>query len=263
MNNIDLHSYFFELPLYSKAKIISDDFSLRSLVFSTRNVDAYNPLIKENTTYEIRTYALSPTPSLNNPVRTGMYYHSLICKRTNEVFYVFSYIDIIDEVLYKVGQYKSIADFHMVQIKKYKSVLSTERLKEFTRAIGLAANGVGIGSFVYLRRIFEGLIEDAQVEAQKSEGWDDDIFKKQRMADKIQMLKSYLPDFLIENKDIYSVLSIGIHSLTEAECLENYEIVKVGIELILDEKVEKLEKERKASEARKKISDMVSKVKQK
>ena len=40
-------------------------------------------------------------------------------------------------------------------IKQYDKELRKPDLKEFTRAIGLAANGVGIGSFVYLRRIFE------------------------------------------------------------------------------------------------------------
>ena len=40
-------------------------------------------------------------------------------------------------------------------------------MREFTKAIGLAANGVGIGSFVYLRRIFENLVFQAFDEAKK------------------------------------------------------------------------------------------------
>lgn len=118
-------------------------------------------------------------------------------------------------------------------------------LKEFTKAIGLAANGVGIGSFVYLRRIFENLIEEAHTKAKVRPGWDEEFYNKQRMSERIELLKDYLPEFLVENKSLYSILSVGIHSLEEDECLAHFEHVKLAIELILDEKVEKYKKRRK------------------
>src|SRR5205823_229147 len=99
------------------------------------------------------------------------------CLRTNEVFNVYSYFDCQLMVLQKVGQFVSIADLHIGQIKKYNTVLSKEQLKEFTRAIGLAANGIGIGSFVYLRRIFENLILEAQGKASKNIDWDENSFR--------------------------------------------------------------------------------------
>lgn len=52
-------------------------------------------------------------------------------------------------VLKKIGQYPSVADFAVPQISKYKSVLR-EQYREFTKAIGLFANGIGIGAYVYL-----------------------------------------------------------------------------------------------------------------
>jgi hypothetical protein len=164
-------------------------------------------------------------------------------------------------VLQKIGQYVSIADLHISQIKKYDSVLTREQLKEFTRAIGLAANGVGIGSFVYLRRIFETLILEAHKKASINTSWNDDAFKNARVVERIELLKDYLPNFVVENKSLYGILSKGIHSLTEDECLQHYETVKIGIELILDEKVEEQHRLKKIEEAKKKISGLNSKLK--
>jgi hypothetical protein len=175
-------------------------------------------------------------------------------------FYFYVYLDKASGIFQKTGQFPSIADFHISQIKKYDKVLSKDSLKEFTRAIGLAANGVGIGSFVYLRRIFEQLIEEAHIKAKEDSGWDEDNYNRQRMAEKIGMLNHHLPDFLVENKSLYSILSVGIHSLKEEECLMYFETVKVGIELILDEKLEEFNKKKKIEEAKQKLAAVTNKI---
>ena len=65
------------------------------------------------------------------------------------------------------------------------------------------------------------------------------------MDEKIDLLKEYIPDFLGENSYIYSILSKGIHELDEEECLEIFDILKTGIEIILEEKIEKINKEKR------------------
>ncbi len=37
---------------------------------------------------------------------------------------------------------------------------------------------------------------------------------------------------------MYSILSKGIHELSEEECLQYFKLMKIGIELILDEQLE-------------------------
>ena len=123
--------------------------------------------------------------------------------------------------------------------------MSKEDLKEFTRAIGLAANGVGIGSFVYLRRLFERLIQDAAEQKINAGEIERPVFEGARMDEKIGMLRDVLPKFLVENKSIYGIISKGIHQLSEEECLAMFDILKTSIELILDEKKEMMEKESK------------------
>jgi len=126
-------------------------------------------------------------------------------------------------------------------------------LKEFVRGIGLRAHGVGIGSFVYLRRIFEHLIEKEHIEAKKDKNWDDDIYERSRMVEKIELLKDYLPKFLVENKDLYGILSLGVHELSEDECLKYFDPIKMGIIEILEEKVIEKQREDRRKQTQKSI----------
>ena len=139
--------------------------------------------------------------------------------------------------LTKVGQYPSFGDLHTKGIGKYRKVLGKEKYGEFSRAVNLFSHDIGIGSFVYLRRIFEHLIEEAHHDAEGCESWIDEDFATKRMDEKILSLKEFLPPFLVRNRGIYSILSTGIHKLTDQECLDYFLKVKAGMELILDEKI--------------------------
>lgn len=189
----------------------------------------------------------------------------LFCSRdsTHRIKFYFK-TEVRDEdtvALLKIGQYPSVADISNSDTKKYLNVLGKDKSKELNKAIGLFSHGIGIGSFIYLRRIFESLIEEAHREAIRNEDWSEEEYLKSRMHDRIGILKENLPEFLVQNKSIYSILSKGIHELSEEECLEMFPVVRTGIELILDEKIEQLERVKKLSEASKLISSLHEKYK--
>jgi hypothetical protein len=115
---------------------------------------------------------------------------------------------------------------------------------------------------VYLRRVFESLIEEAHDIAKSDKNWDDDKYKTSRMADKIKMLEKHLPEFLVQNPQMYSLLSKGVHEMTEDECLKYFNTLKIGIELILDEKIEYKEKQLKIKEAEKDLQKAFKKTKE-
>ena len=85
-----------------------------------------------------------------------------------------------------------------------RMLCSKEDRKELGTAIGLFANGVGAGSYVYLRRILERLIYQAKTNA--GDIVDDEDFKQARTAERIKMLEGYLPEILIKNTTIYGIL---------------------------------------------------------
>ncbi len=160
----------------------------------------------------------------------------------------------------KIGQYPSIGDLKIPGVKKYAPLLGSVRFRELSRSIGLASHDVGIGAFVYLRRIFESLIVEAHEEAAKTDGWAEERYEKSRMEDKIKLLKNWLPDLLVKNAKLHSLLSKGIHELSEEECLKYFNTVKVVIELILDEKLEKREREKKVEEAQKSLGQAIDEI---
>lgn len=117
------------------------------------------------------------------------------------------------------------------ELNEYKHVISAQDRKELGTAIGLYANGVGVGSYVYLRRILERLVYQAKEKA--GESVDNNEFQKAKVADRIKMLKGFLPDTLVQNTAVYGILSKGIHELSEEDCIKYFPVVQRCIYMIL------------------------------
>lgn len=180
----------------------------------------------------------------------------------NQNHHLLFYIQSTGDNFQKIGQYPSLRDLHLPELEKYKSVLGRDNLNELRTGVGLYAHGVGIGAFVYLRRVIENLIEKARVTAKKSPDFDNENFSDLRMSEKIKSLKGFLPDFLVENRKVYGILSKGVHQLSEDECKAKFPVLLSSIELILQEELNKQEIENKKNETKKlldKIADELSK----
>ena len=162
-------------------------------------------------------------------------------------------------VLEKIGQEPSMADLQMFDIEKYKKVLSSDSFRDFSMALGLHASGVGCGSLLYLRRIYETLIKNAQNKCSKLPEWNEEEYNKRRFNEKIEYLESLgekiIPDDLLDVKDkIYGWLSKGVHELSEQDSKELFPALKYSIELILDEQIAQKEKEDKLKELKKTLN---------
>ena len=107
----------------------------------------------------------------------------------------------------------------------------------------MASHGIGAGSFVYLRRVFEYLLMSSYDEAEKAGTIDSEKFRSAHVTDKIKMLKDYLPEIMVDNAQVYGILSKGVHELDEETCIKSYTLIKETIVFILEEMLEKKEKE--------------------
>lgn len=213
---------------YTNSEVHEDTGIMRMSVFDDGNPKVRRPKREE----QFRRY-------LNK--RYAMTYR---CTRDRQHFIIFDLITTDDKII-KVGQYPSVADLVIPEIAKYKPVLGTQ-YREFSKAIGLFAHGIGIGSFVYLRRIIENLVFDKYNEVSENLEISNTEFMRLKFDEKIEALKPYLPEVLVANKNIYGIVSKGIHELSEEECREMFPYIKAGIELILDSLL--AEKERKTKE---------------
>lgn len=190
-----------------------------------------------------------------------IYTQTYRCARDNNHTIMFDLITESDYII-KIGQFPSVADLNKGDTKKYKNILA-DQYTEYTTSLGLYSHGVGIGSFVYLRRIIEKLVYSKYEKYSDKLNLSDEDFEKKDFKGKIEVLKDYLPNNLVKNKNIYSIVSEGIHSLSEKECLEMYDGVKLGIQLILDEEIAEKERNKKEKELEKFVAEKTGELKAK
>jgi len=173
------------------------------------------------------------------------------------------YFKVIEEpltdgpyILIKSGQYPSLADLENHNINKYSKILKDD-LAIFKKGIGLNSHGIGAGAFIYLRIIFEHLIF-ATANENKIE-----FSPGTKIKDMIDKLKDFLPKFMYENKFIYSLLSSGLHDINEEYCINNFNLLKEVILLILDQKLKLIEEKQRENNLNKELNKISSDLKNK
>ncbi len=245
-------TFHFEMPLYHPLDLSIGVIAEKVFehIAHSGTMDAYCIWCDKESVFDAEEHVYGKTYGTWKREDFGFRRNAYKCTRNNNHKY-YIYFFKGKDILLKIGQWSSVADFQIPQAEKYRKILREDQYKEFTRGIGIAAHGVGIGSFVYLRRVFENLIEEAHAKAKaENKEFQNEDYMRARMDDKIQMVAGHLPDFLVENRSLYAILSKGIHDLSEDECLQYFETVKIGIEQILDEKIIAKEKADKAASAR-------------
>lgn len=268
----DIKTLLLEIPLYKEYLLDYDTYAeIKRLESFNGSIDAYCIDCKRESVFWSQKVNELTEPNqgifvhpvgIDVHIRQSRSFHLMLtCTRDKDHVMIF-YFKRHNKRFIKVGQFPSIADLQFDEIEKYRRVLSVERFKDFKRGIGLVSHGIGVGSFVYLRRIFEDLIAEAYQEASQNTEWISENEEKYnaagiRVVEKILLLKDFLPDYLVENRNIYGILSKGIHSLSEDECLEYFPVLKIGIELILDEKLEKINKAEKIANNQKEIQKIL------
>lgn len=156
----------------------------------------------------------------------------------------------------KIGQYPSVADLSFPELKEYRKVMTKEDEKELKRAIGLFASGIGVGSFVYLRRIFERIIVTASKKAIGEGNINEEEYNKAHVDEKIKLLADYLPKSLVQNTIFYGIVSKGIHELSEDDCLKYFPVMQSFILMIFRQ----WEKMRRDEEEEKKLAVSLSNI---
>lgn len=249
--------FYIEYPLYETATFPPEKVEAGYRIKYSRDpIDAYCPGCSAHSIF-LPTQRQSVPHDDDAWVHKHRFETTLVCSRNNQhnLYFV---VQVIDSTMTKIGQLPSLADLNLHDVKKYAPVLEKSVFRELTKAIGLAAHGVGVGSFVYLRRVFEKLIEQAHQQAKAAANWDEKAYESSRMAEKIQLLAAFLPEFLVQNRQIYGILSLGVHELDESDCLNAFPAVKVGIEIILDAHIKAKEEQVKLATARQAIQKLAN-----
>ncbi|WP_417764934.1 hypothetical protein [Shewanella chilikensis] len=256
-----LEQFAFQIPLYTQNSL-PDDLQLKAILYGVKayKIDGHCPKCGKNTTFfgDPERWDIDDQWSgVYDTLReyTGYQILEMTCARNHDHKLKYYYF-LGENHVEKVGQDPSLADIANDEAAAYRSILSKTDAAELHKAIGLAAHGIGIGSFVYLRRIFERLIYERFSSFSEEKEWDRQAFGKLRMNEKVEFLKGYIPDFLYDHRELYSILSKGIHELSDEECLKVFEPIKLSLKIILEEdkkKKDELALQKKASDAIKAI----------
>lgn len=274
-----VEDWLLNFPLYSPIVIGADvDEAIEAILMFDCTMDAFCPDCQQSATFtsaisqhsesiaqeEERTIFTNRLASLGDSShRDGWmvpsFLKSIVCTRAGHIVH-FHFVSNKDSII-KIGQYPSLADMATGDTSQFIKALGKKRLHELNKAIGLAAHGVGIGSYVYLRRVFESLIEDAHQKALLAQEWIEADYQKGRMKEKVSILKAYLPLFIIDHPQLYGILSLGVHELTEEECLKNFEALKSAILVIAEERMHEIQREARYKEASQAIVAMSQQIK--
>lgn len=165
---------------------------------------------------------------------------SATCQRDWTVYVYILKFD--DEKVTKIGQFPSMADLAFGELRTIDKSLDDVDRRELGKALGLHAHDTAIGAFVYLRRVFERMVRRAH-ERQSLAGNPVEGFEGLRMDQQIAALKDELPERVVQNSAVFSVLSVGIHDLTEEQCTKYFPVLKA----VLFQMLEQEEHKRKAA----------------
>lgn len=214
-------------------------------------INMYNPNLND----KVITYEKSNYSSFSNNSSTITIYD------INSRFFIFKKLECptCDEKLTMIFLYEKnciakvyqsfisdiIKDEDIQQFKKMK-LLNEDDLKELNNANKCKKLGMNIASFVYMRRIFENMLQRIY-EAHQSEVTIKDSSKKfidLFVKDKVKLLKPYLPILMNEEVSsdkyikLYKLLSEGIHKLNEDICESLYNIIKELLLMILEKEMQ-------------------------
>lgn len=199
---------------------------------------------------------------LNNKVellmKNNRYFTKTVCcshDNSHKLLFIYK-LDFIstknDEkilTLEKIGQDPSNVELYSKKLnRKYDKYNNYKGIKtDLNKAIISFSNNFGVGGFLYLRRVLEKVVDYKYNEVK--ENLEEDKQKKfeekmTKFSEKLDILKDELPNHLTENKYIYSILSAGVHSLTEEQCMEYFPVVEKSTYIIIDGLLE-LQKRRK------------------
>lgn len=252
-----LYKLIMEGGVYSKIDEVNDtDMGCFNSLILFNGLDLYCPQCKMNKTFvhegtndyhDLGTYIIKQ--------RYGrvlsLVYVCPTCKEKLYLLFLYKNNSII-----KLAQLPSLYDVSRDELKKYQknNLIDKDSFSEIYKADICASQSYNVAAYTYLRRVFENILKNVFKDHKSEIGISNEDFIKLPMDEKLKLIK---PFFAIEDdiyKPLYSLLSQGIHALTEEECRENYNLLKAIIVDILVE--EKAKKER--NENRKMIKELLS-----
>lgn len=213
--------------------------SLREISSFCENCDEIKPFHNFNDSHQVYTVPPATLKKMDT-----VQFNCVTCQKTSRIFHL--WIERRDNLSFLVSK---IGEFPQKQLPKNKSLSKffREDKAEYNKAVICIANGYGVAAFAYMRRIVEKNILSLLDQIQESVSQDSAISNSinelkatSPMSDRIRIANSALPDYLKPDGfnplgQIYGLLSDGVHSLSDSECLDKAENIQACLEFLISE----------------------------
>lgn len=192
------------------------------------------------------------------------------CSSSEYVFFI--EVDIEKGEIKKVGQTPSwLSTNNNKNIFKF---LKKEDAVFFKKALDCQSQGYGTGAFSYYRKVLEnsieGILNNIRSSIEREDPLSDNIkeidkaLKANTMDEKIKIAKDAIPESLRQNGinplgTIYKILSIGIHKLSEEECLKNCENIQIALSYLIQKLPQQNEEQKTYVDTLKRLNEFNSK----
>lgn len=244
-----------ELPLYAVIANLDDDIdeAVGEILVGESHLDfdlycsaclQVTPWTVRNANHRTIGGASNRASYIKNPELPLIRVIHAVCQRKQH-FYTYIIFRKIG-YLQKIGQLPSMADIAFSELKHIHGI-NTEDRRELGRALGLYAHDAPLGAFVYLRRVFERMIERAHEAHRERSGTYISGWRDLRMGERIAALGETLPVEISQNAGVFGLLSKGIHELSDEDAATLFPLVKAVIFQMLGDE----ERHRQADLARK------------
>lgn len=202
----------------------------------------------------VRRFELDASPSSN--LGLGFRFLAYSCRDCGESTKTYALLTVLKSVntegrdskvaeVMKLGEFPPFAAPISARIQK---LLDKEDLELYRKGTRSAAQGLGIAAATYFRRIVEHrwrlLVQELHRAAKKLGHGDLEVFdnalRQTQFSTAVKMLKGVIPDkLLILNGDnpltlLYTPLSIQLHELTDAECLQQAADIRTVLTALLE-----------------------------
>ena len=161
---------------------------------------------------------------------SGLRYFTFFCTSCGNQYKYTIYFDTEKSRIRKIGQYPPWEIDIDNEIEKFLK----ENKEYYKKALICESQGYGIAAYAYYRRVLENMTNDIineiiEVEKLTRQGKNIDIlnkaFTRNNTEEKLRIVKEILPDYLCPGginpfREMYKILSEGIHKKTEEECNE-------------------------------------------
>lgn len=241
---VSLYKLLVNQGIYGSVQDVSPNEFLKFISsngFST--LDLYCPNCKENKTFIYDgTDKIAGLGSYNHggsyypAVRTIMY-HCPSCQKG--LLFAFYYNN---NTVFKIAQYPSLFDVSRDELKKYQKndLIDKDSFSQLYKAETCASSGYFVAAYTYMRRVYETLLMSVFTQNHDEIGLSEEDFRKLRSDEKLKTIKDYLA---IDDEiylPLYSLLSAGIHAMSEEQCCEDYTVLKpILLDILAEQKVKK------------------------